>query len=212
MFVKQALMKLSLVLLMAPACAAGALPPDECISGDECIAESTPTKALLQSRISLERPSKTLELSQASAPLAGTKKATSQFRPMYVWEVMGEHTFEDCEQICMKAGKGLHMPCITSFDSNNQMRAFMHQRGVNSAWIGHRARANKRGEWWVDDECEQLQVRQYKGDLVRRPVFEDFADTEGCAVVSAHDSGTEHHWTKDPTCKGPEQCLCQRIN
>jgi len=124
---------------------------------------------------------------------------TSFFRPMYVFnQKLGETDFKTCQEKCptisgndFKVGE-MHIPCITSFDANHQLLAWMTKKygPVKSfAWIGH-----KDGDWVGDDpsvdyskdksECQKFQDAQYKKDFVKR---------NGCAFAGN---------TKEPRCEG----------
>jgi len=115
---------------------------------------------------------------------------TSFYRPMYVFnKKLGLKTFEECQEGCpeisgnaFKKGE-MHIPCITSFDMNHQLLAWMTEKygPVDTfAWVGH-----KDGKW-VPPGCEEFQKDQYKGDFIER---------NGCAF-----SGD----TKKPRCTGSD--------
>merc|ERR1719460_276562 len=81
---------------------------------------------------------------------------------------LGTTTFEECEEGCPKLdGKSFNkgqmsIPCITSFDMNHQLLAWMTEKygPVDTfAWIGH-----KDGDW-VEKACQEFQDEQYKGDF-----------------------------------------------
>jgi len=136
---------------------------------------------------------------------------TSFYRPMYVFnKKLGLKTFEECQEGCpeisgnaFKKGE-MHIPCITSFDMNHQLLAWMTEKygSVDSfVWIGH-----KDDNWVGDDpsvdyskeksDCQKFQEDQYKGDFVKRNgcAFtgdlqkpkcsgSDFDGAPGCAVL-----------------------------
>merc|ERR1712087_615229 len=113
--------------------------------------------------------------------------------------------FKDCTEMCdnskITGGKGTNaetqMPCITSYDMNQQMVADMRKAGSEdgaTAWISF-----KEGEW-------QCQHKSYNGKF-----YYDYAHwdpktdkDEGCGVVmiadftTTKDSGskkeTDNHW------------------
>merc|ERR1712037_745114 len=119
---------------------------------------------------------------------------TSFFRPMYVFnQQLGTTSFEECREKCptiegnaFKKGE-MHIPCITSFDMNHQLLAWMTKKYgpvKTFAWIGHKTDKNGDDGKWVDSECEKFQANQARGDMV---------DRNGCAF-----SGN----TKEPNCSG----------
>ena len=124
----------------------------------------------------------------------------SFYKPMYVFDQqLGTKTFAECQEKCPtisgdKFDEGMmHIPCITSFDMNHQLLAWMTKKyGPDKAfaWIGH-----KDGNW-VDDECQTRQDQQARGDMVKRNgcAFEgdlskpscsgsEFDGAPGCAVL-----------------------------
>jgi len=121
---------------------------------------------------------------------------TSFFRPMYVFnQQLGTTSFEECREKCptiegnaFKKGE-MHIPCITSFDMNHQLLAWMTKKYgpvKTFAWIGHKTDKNGDDGKWVDSECEKFQANQARGDMV---------DRNGCAF-----SGN----TKEPNCSGSD--------
>ena len=125
---------------------------------------------------------------------------TAFFKPMYVFnKSLGTTTFEECKDECPKlSGKSfdrgqMSIPCITSFDMNHQLLAWMTEKygPVDTfAWVGH-----KDGDW-VEKACQEFQDDQYKGDFVKRNgcAFtgnlekpkcsgSDFDGAKGCAVL-----------------------------
>merc|ERR1740123_1634786 len=77
---------------------------------------------------------------------------TSFFRPMYVFnQKLGLMDFETCKEKCptisgnaFKKGD-MHIPCITSFDMNHQLLAWMTEKygpDKSFVWIGHRTENN----------------------------------------------------------------------
>jgi hypothetical protein len=125
-------------------------------------------------------------------------------KPMYVFnKSLGTKTFEECEKGCPElSGKDfkkgqMTIPCITSFDMNHQLLAWMTKKygPVDTfAWIGHKT---EDGEGvWVPPGCEKFQKDQYKGDFIYRNgcafsgdtkktecTGSDFDDAPGCAVL-----------------------------
>jgi hypothetical protein len=125
---------------------------------------------------------------------------TSFFQPMYVFnQQLGTTDFETCKKECptisgnaFKKGE-MHIPCITSFDMNHQLLAWMTKKYgpvKTFAWIGHR------NDKWVEKACEDFQNDQYKGDMAKRngcafkgdlskPKCEgsEFDGAPGCAVL-----------------------------
>merc|ERR1712118_614920 len=90
---------------------------------------------------------------------------------------LGTTTWEECKDECPKlSGKSFNkgqmsIPCITSFDMNHQLLAWMTEKygPVDTfAWIGH-----KDGDW-VEKACQEFQDKQYKAD---------FDGAKGCAVL-----------------------------
>ena len=87
----------------------------------------------------------------------------------------------------------MHIPCITSFDMNHQLLAWMTKKygpDKSFAWVGHR------DSDWVEPECQAFQDAQFKGDMVKRNgcAFEgdlskpecsgsEFDGAPGCAVL-----------------------------
>ena len=115
---------------------------------------------------------------------------------MYVFnQKLGETDFETCQEKCptisgnaFKKGE-MHIPCITSFDMNHQLLAWMTKKYgpvKTFAWIGHKTDKNGDDGKWVDSECEKFQANQARGDMV---------DRNGCAF-----SGN----TKEPNCSGSD--------
>ena len=125
---------------------------------------------------------------------------TAFFKPMYVFnKSLGTKTFEECKKECPKLdGKSFNkgqmsIPCITSFDMNHQLLAWMTKKygpDKSFAWVGH-----KDGDW-VEPECQAFQDDQFKGDMVKRNgcAFEgdlskpscsgsEFDGAPGCAVL-----------------------------
>jgi len=142
---------------------------------------------------------------------------TSFFRPMYVFnKKLGLKTFAECQDECptisgnaFKRGE-MHIPCITSFDMNHQLLAWMTEKygSVESfVWIGHKTNNNGDDGAWVGDDssvdyqkkeskCQEFQDDQYKGDFINRngcafngnlqkPKCEgsEFDKAKGCAVL-----------------------------
>jgi len=121
---------------------------------------------------------------------------TSFFRPMYVFnQKLGLTDFETCKEKCptisgnaFKKGD-MHIPCITSFDMNHQLLAWMTEKygpDKSFVWIGHRTENNGDDGKWVEPACEKFQQDQYKGDFINR---------NGCAFKGD---------TKEPKCSGSE--------
>ena len=129
---------------------------------------------------------------------------TAFFKPMYVFnKSLGTTTFEECKDECPKlSGKSfkagqMSIPCITSFDMNHQLLAWMTEKygPVDTfAWIGHKT-IDGEGEW-VPPGCQAFQDKQYKGDFIYRNgcafsgdtkktecTGSDFDDAPGCAVL-----------------------------
>ena len=119
---------------------------------------------------------------------------TSFFRPLYVFDQqLGTTTFEECKEKCPTIAEYWHIPCITSFDMNHQLLAWMTKKygpDKSFAWVGHR------DSDWVEPECQAFQDAQFKGDMVKRNgcAFEgdlskpdcsgsDFDGADGCAVL-----------------------------
>merc|ERR1719270_2124341 len=87
-------------------------------------------------------------LAAAAATVSATVAAptTAFFKPMYVFnKSLGTTTFEECKDECPKlSGKSfdrgqMSIPCITSFDMNHQLLAWMTEKygPVDTfAWIG----------------------------------------------------------------------------
>merc|ERR1719327_648074 len=102
-------------------------------------------------------------LAGAAAAVSATVAAptTAFFKPMYVFnKSLGTTTFEECKDECPKlSGKSfdrgqMSIPCITSFDMNHQLLAWMTEKygPVDTfAWIGH-----KDGDW-VEKACQEFQ-------------------------------------------------------
>ena len=124
----------------------------------------------------------------------------SFYKPMYVFDQqLGTTTFAECQEKCPtisgdKFDEGMmHIPCITSFDMNHQLLAWMTKKygpDKSFAWVGHR------DSDWVEPECQAFQDAQFKGDMVKRNgcAFEgdlskpecsgsDFDGADGCAVL-----------------------------
>ena len=94
---------------------------------------------------------------------------------------------------CPTIAEYWHIPCITSFDMNHQLLAWMTKKygpDKSFAWVGH-----KDGDW-VEPECQAFQDDQFKGDMVKRNgcAFEgdlskpscsgsEFDGAPGCAVL-----------------------------
>merc|ERR1719337_165685 len=143
-----------------------------------------------------------LAVTAVSATVAAP--TTSFMKPMYVFnKSLGTKTFEECEKECPElSGKDfkkgqMTIPCITSFDMNHQLLAWMTKKygPVDTfAWIGHKT---EDGEGvWVPPGCEKFQKDQYKGDFIYRNgcafsgdtkktecTGSDFDDAPGCAVL-----------------------------
>ena len=121
-------------------------------------------------------------------------------KPMYIFnKSLGTKTFDECEKECPElSGKDfkkgqMTIPCITSFDMNHQLLAWMTKKygpDKSFAWVGH-----KDGDW-VEPECQAFQDAQFKGDMVKRNgcAFEgdlskpscsgsEFDGAPGCAVL-----------------------------
>jgi hypothetical protein len=116
---------------------------------------------------------------------------TGDYSPLYTFKDMGVMTFDECKTKCAaepKEAKGtqfLDIPCITSFDINDQLRAHLHQEDKAFAWVGHKS-DGKEGRW-VEPKCEKRQEEQYKKDFVNRndgAFSTNFDDAPGCAVLS----------------------------
>jgi len=149
-----------------------------------------------------------LAATAVSASVAAPK--ASFYKPMYVFnQQVGQTTFAMCEAECKTiSGKGfkagqMHIPCITSFDMNAQLLAWLqgktggHDKGEKDfVWIGHKTDKDGADGKWVEDDCEDFQQDQYKGDMVFRNgcAFEgntqkkkcsgsDFDRAKGCAVL-----------------------------
>ena len=90
---------------------------------------------------------------------------TAFFKPMYVFnKSLGTKTFGECKKECPKLdGKGnkgqMSIPCITSFDMNHQLLAWMTEKygPVDTFAWATRTR-----------EQQEFQDEQYKGDFVKR--------------------------------------------
>jgi len=129
---------------------------------------------------------------------------------------LGLKTFAECQDECptisgnaFKRGE-MHIPCITSFDMNHQLLAWMTEKygSVESfVWIGHKTNNNGDDGAWVGDDssvdyqkkeskCQEFQDDQYKGDFINRngcafngnlqkPKCEgsEFDKAKGCAVL-----------------------------
>merc|ERR1712151_879596 len=148
---------------------------------------------------------------------------TSFIKPMYVFnQKLGIQTFDDCAEKCptiegngFKKGQ-MHIPCITSFDMNAQLLAWVQGKTggqdkgeKNFVWIGHKTAPGSNNGKWVEDDCEKIQQNQFKGDFVCR---------NGCSFEGD---------TKKPICRGsdwemtgenpisnkpePVDCICQKI-
>ncbi|CAH0363799.1 unnamed protein product, partial [Pelagomonas calceolata] len=91
---------------------------------------------------------------------------TSFFRPLYVFDQqLGTTTFDECVEKCPTIDDFWHIPCITSFDMNHQLLAWMTKKygpDKSFAWVGHR------DSDWVEPECQAFQDAQFKGDMVKR--------------------------------------------
>merc|ERR1719266_3159880 len=97
-------------------------------------------------------------LAGAAAAVSATVAAptTSFMKPMYVFnKSLGTKTFEECEKECPElSGKDfkkgqMTIPCITSFDMNHQLLAWMTKKygPVDTfAWIGHKTEDGE-GVW-----------------------------------------------------------------
>jgi len=131
---------------------------------------------------------------------------TSFYRPMYVFnKKLGLKTFAECQEGCpeisgnaFKRGE-MHIPCITSFDMNHQLLAWMTKKygPVDTfAWIGHETPKSGGDGKWVPPGCEDFQKDQYKGDFIYRNgcafagntkktecTGSDFDKAPGCAVL-----------------------------
>merc|ERR1719500_730668 len=111
--------------------------------------------------------------------LAGAAAATTSFmKPMYVFnKSLGKKTFEECEKGCpdlsgndFKKGQ-MTIPCITSFDMNHQLLAWMTKKygPVDTfAWIGHETPKSGGDGKWGPPGGEDFQKDQYKGDFIYR--------------------------------------------
>merc|ERR1712087_764827 len=128
------------------------------------------------------------------------------------------------------------MGCITSFDMNHQLLAWMTEKygSVESfVWIGHKTNNNGDDGAWVGDDssvdyqkkeskCQEFQDDQYKGDFINRngcafngnlqkPKCEgsEFDKAKGCAVLVYADCEV-----LDVPAFGPRktvECICQKI-
>merc|ERR1712087_445471 len=179
-------------------------------------------------RPDLQRPSRWFTKAMSASDVA-TQRQLEKFTPLYVWKKMEGvgATFEECKAKC--DAKDLIIPCITSFDMNQQMRAQLNVRGIAYAWVGHLSDGSE-GRW-VDKECQDFQANQFAGDFFKRvdlpPFFEvSFGDAEGCAVqtVQAAPSRPSRRrpaslYIKDKMCDGSSVskdgggvvCVCQGV-
>ena len=174
----------------------------------------------------------------ATAISATMQTQTALYSPLYEFEQISEEmmSFDECKAACEDAG--LFIPCITSFDMNDQLRTDLKKSGLAYAWVGHKSTG---GEGvWVYEECEDRQKNQFKGDFINRNAgaFEAaFDDAEGCAVVvnGLSEAGAaslglgsnpayggpgpnlqHQNYVKDATCEGSDEeggvaCFCQTI-
>jgi len=140
-----------------------------------------------------------LAATAVSASVAAPK--ASFYKPMYVFnQQVGQTTFAMCEAECKTiSGKGfkagqMHIPCITSFDMNAQLLAWLQgktggkEKGVKDfVWIGHK------DDTWVPKGCEEMQENQARGDMVCR---------NGCAFSGGPGS------TELPKCLGVDGVDC----
>ena len=137
----------------------------------------------------------TLLLKSANAkrdgPMSGRNEIVTDYSPLYKFKDVGVMTFDECKAKCAAApreAKGtqfLQIPCITSFDMNDQLRTDLHKQGKAFAWVGHKS-DGKEG-LWVEPKCEKRQEEQYKKDFVNRndgAFSANFDDAPGCAVLS----------------------------
>ncbi len=123
---------------------------------------------------------------------------------MYVFnQKLGIQTFDDCAEKCptiegngFKKGQ-MHIPCITSFDMNAQLLAWVQGKTggqdkgeKNFVWIGHKTAPGSNNGKWVEDDCEKMQQNQFKGDFVCR---------NGCSFEGD---------TKKPICRGSDWESC----
>merc|ERR1719251_612540 len=123
---------------------------------------------------------KSLKALVAGASVAAP--TTSFIKPMYVFnQKLGIQTFDDCAEKCptiegngFKKGQ-MHIPCITSFDMNAQLLAWVQGKTggqdkgeKNFVWIGHKTAPGSNNGKWVEDDCEKMQQNQFKGDFVCR--------------------------------------------
>ncbi len=102
----------------------------------------------------------------ATAISATVQTQTALYSPLYEFEQISEEmmSFDECKAACEDAG--LFIPCITSFDMNDQLRTDLKKSGLAYAWVGHKSTG---GEGvWVYEECEDRQKNQFKGDFINR--------------------------------------------
>ena len=180
----------------------------------------------------------------AATAISGSALATqtnleTKFSPLYKFKKMdGPTTYDECKKACDDSEENLIIPCITSFDMNDQMRTDLKKLGDPYAWVGHKSEGVE--GLWSDEACEDRQKNQFKGDFVNRNggSFEaSFDDAAGCAVLVNGFSETgasslglgsdpplggpgpniqHHNWIKDEACDGAAEeggviCFCQYV-
>ena len=75
----------------------------------------------------------------ATAISATVQTQTALYSPLYEFEQISEEmmSFDECKAACEDAG--LFIPCITSFDMNDQLRTDLKKSGLAYAWVGHKS-------------------------------------------------------------------------
>ena len=82
----------------------------------------------------------------ATAISATVQTQTALYSPLYEFEQISEEmmSFDECKAACEDAG--LFIPCITSFDMNDQLRTDLKKSGLAYAWVGHKSEGGE-GVW-----------------------------------------------------------------